>query len=263
MPFPLETLIATPLIGLLAYIILGISSFGSALVTIPLLVHFLPLQTVVPLAVLVDFLATATTGIRFREDAETAELKFLVPPMIAGILAGVTLLATLPKQATVILLGAFVTGYGVYRLIAKASTGSVSPVGNSHRVVRRIGRWLVRRRRADLRGLPDRAHTRPRTNARHAVRGFFVQHRFPASGVSVVRTDAAEGSVAGRFAAGPLDADRPYHRPPPARETLSGAGRRLHQCAVGRERDLTALESVLAGEHQSWNQYSPWLDKRL
>jgi uncharacterized membrane protein YfcA len=126
MPFPLETLIATPLIGLLAYIILGISGFGSALVTIPLLVHFLPLQTVVPLAVLVDFLATATTGIRFREDVETAELKFLVPPMIAGILAGVTLLATLPQQATVILLGAFVTGYGVYRLIAKASTTSVS-----------------------------------------------------------------------------------------------------------------------------------------
>jgi sulfite exporter TauE/SafE len=263
MPFPLETLIATPLIGLLAYIILGISSFGSALVTIPLLVHFLPLQTVVPLAVLVDFLATATTGIRFREDVETAELKFLVPPMIAGILAGVTLLATLPKQATVILLGAFVTGYGVYRLIAKASTGSVSR------------RWGIPT--ASFGGLVGglfgvggpiyaaylTAHTRPRTNARHAVRGFFVQHRFPASGVSVVRTDAAEGSVAGRFAAGPLDADRPDHRPPPARETLSGAGRRLHQCAVGRERDLTALESVLAGEHQSWNQYSPWLDTRL
>lgn len=126
MPFPLETLIATPLIGLLAYIILGISGFGSALVSIPLLVHFLPLQTVVPLAVLVDFLATATTGIKFRYEVETAELKFLVPTMIAGILAGVTLLATLPKEATLILLGAFVTGYGVYRLVAKTSTRSVS-----------------------------------------------------------------------------------------------------------------------------------------
>ena len=41
MPFPPETLIAVPLIGLLAYVILGISGFGSALVTIPLLVHFL------------------------------------------------------------------------------------------------------------------------------------------------------------------------------------------------------------------------------
>ena len=126
MPFPLETLVSVPLIGLLAYIILGISGFGSALVSIPLLVHFLPLQTVVPLAVLVDFLATATTGIKFRGDVEIAELKFLVPPMIAGILAGVTVLTTLPKQAAVILLGAFVTGYGVYRLVAKTSTKALS-----------------------------------------------------------------------------------------------------------------------------------------
>lgn len=126
MPFPLETLLATPLIGLLAYIILGISGFGSALVTIPLLVHFLPLQTVVPLIVFVDFLATATTGLRFREDVETAELKMVIPPMIVGILSGVTLLATLPKQATVILLGGFITGYGVYRLVVKPSNRSLA-----------------------------------------------------------------------------------------------------------------------------------------
>jgi prolipoprotein diacylglyceryltransferase len=50
----------------------------------------------------------------------------IATPLIAGILAGVTLLATLPKQATVILLGAFVTGYGVYRLVAKTSTKSLS-----------------------------------------------------------------------------------------------------------------------------------------
>ncbi len=86
MPFPLETLIAVPLIGLLAYIILGISGFGSALVTIPLLVHFLPLQSVVPLVVMVDFLATVTNGVRFREHVEVAELKLLIPAVIAGIL---------------------------------------------------------------------------------------------------------------------------------------------------------------------------------
>jgi uncharacterized membrane protein YfcA len=126
MPFPLETLIAIPLIGLLAYVILGISGFGSALVTIPLLVHFMPLQVVVPLVVMVDFLATATTGLRFRADVEVAEMKMVVPPMIIGVLAGVTLLATLPKQATVILLGGFITLYGLYRLLAKASTTPLS-----------------------------------------------------------------------------------------------------------------------------------------
>src|SRR5258708_5873051 len=117
MPFPPETLIAVPLTGLLAYIILGISGFGSALVAIPLLVHFLPLQSVVPLVVIVDFVATESNGVRFREHVEIAELKLLIPAVLLGILGGVTLLATLPKHAALLLLGGFVTFYGVYRLL--------------------------------------------------------------------------------------------------------------------------------------------------
>jgi uncharacterized membrane protein YfcA len=78
-------------------------------------VHFLPLQSGVPLVVMVDFLATVSNGVRFREHVEVAELKLLIPAVIVGILSGVTLLATLPKHAALLLLGAFVTGYGVYR----------------------------------------------------------------------------------------------------------------------------------------------------
>ena len=126
MPFPLETLIAVPLIGLLAYIILGISGFGSALVTTTLMVHFLPLQTVVPLVVTVDFLATVSNGVRFREHVEVAELKLLIPAVIVGILSGVTLLATLPKHAALLTLGGFVTSYGIYRLVTRPSTKPVS-----------------------------------------------------------------------------------------------------------------------------------------
>lgn len=126
MPFPAETLVAIPLIGLLAYIILGISGFGSALVTIPLLVHFLPLQTVVPLVVMVDFLATLTTGLRFRDQVETAELKILIPAVIIGILTGVTLLAMLPRHATLVSLGVFITGYGLYRLASRAPVSGIS-----------------------------------------------------------------------------------------------------------------------------------------
>jgi uncharacterized membrane protein YfcA len=119
-------MVAVPLIGLLAYIILGISGFGSALVTIPLLVHFLPLQAVVPLVVTVDFLATVSNGVRFREHIELAELKLLIPAVIAGIICGVTLLATLPKHAALVLLGGFVTGYGIYRLLTRPSGKQVS-----------------------------------------------------------------------------------------------------------------------------------------
>lgn len=75
MPFPVETLTAILLIGLFAYLILGISGFGSALVGIPLLVHFLPLQVVVPLVVLTDFCATLSTGLKFKHDVDFGELK--------------------------------------------------------------------------------------------------------------------------------------------------------------------------------------------
>src|SRR5260221_11459396 len=126
MPFSTETLIAVPLIGVLAYIILGISGFGSALVAIPLVVHFLPLQSVVPLVVMVDFLATVSNGVRFREHVDVAELKLVIPAVVAGILSGVTLLATLPKHAALLLLGCFVTGYGVYRLLTRPSSKPVS-----------------------------------------------------------------------------------------------------------------------------------------
>ena len=126
MPFSPETLFAVPLIGLLAYTILGISGFGSALVTIPLLVHFLPLQAVVPLVVTVDFLATVTNGVRFREHVDVAELKLVIPAAVVGILSGVTLLATLPKHAAVLTLGSLVTVYGVYRLVARPSSQPVS-----------------------------------------------------------------------------------------------------------------------------------------
>lgn len=126
MPFPVETLVAVPLTGLLAYVILGISGFGSALVTIPLLVHFLPLQSVVPLVVTVDFLATVSNGLRFRSHVEVGELKLVLPAAAIGILSGVTLLATLPKHAALISLGIFVTGYGLYRLAVPQSTRPVS-----------------------------------------------------------------------------------------------------------------------------------------
>ncbi len=126
MPFAPETLVAVPLIALAAYIILGISGFGSAMVNIPLLAHFLPLQTIVPMIVAVDFSATITTQLRFRRDIEIAELKLLVPPMVVGILAGVTLLATLPARITMLCLGVFVAGYGAYRLFAPQSARKIS-----------------------------------------------------------------------------------------------------------------------------------------
>jgi uncharacterized protein len=114
---PTDILVAAPLIIFAAYTIFGISGFGSALISIPLLAHFLPLTTVVPLMVLLDFSAAFTTGMRFRGDVERAEVKRVVPAMVVGVL----LLSKVPGEALVTVLGFFVAGYGAHRLLARGS----------------------------------------------------------------------------------------------------------------------------------------------
>jgi uncharacterized protein len=118
---PTDILVAAPLIIFAAYTIFGISGFGSALISIPLLAHFLPLTTVVPLMVLLDFSAAFTTGMRFRGDVERAEVKRVVPAMVVGVIVGVLLLSKVPGEALVTVLGFFVAGYGAHRLLARGS----------------------------------------------------------------------------------------------------------------------------------------------
>lgn len=118
LPFPLEALIAVPLIGTLAYVILGISGFGSALVSIPLLIHVLPFRVVIPLVVLADFFGSLLQGIRLRRHADRAELARVVPASLAGIVVGATLLAHVPASWLLWGLGLFVTSFGVWRLVA-------------------------------------------------------------------------------------------------------------------------------------------------
>lgn len=116
MPFPIDTLIAMPLVALAAYVILGISGFGSALVSIPLLAHFLPLTTILPMLVMVDFTATLTNGLKFRGDIDLAEVRTIVPTMCFGIVTGVVLLSKLPGTSLLPVLGGGIAIYGVYRL---------------------------------------------------------------------------------------------------------------------------------------------------
>ena len=127
MAFPLETIGAMALIALAAYTIVGLSGFGSALVTIPLLAHFFPLQTILPMLVLIDFTATLTNGLKFREDIDLGELKTVVPTMFIGIAIGVTMLSRLPGGALLPVLGLSILGYGIYRLREPMVKNFLSP----------------------------------------------------------------------------------------------------------------------------------------
>jgi uncharacterized membrane protein YfcA len=126
-PFDSGTLIAIPLIALCAYIILGISGFGSALVSIPLMTHVLPLTIVVPLVVMADFVASIAQGVRFRGDIDRDELKRVIPAALIGIVIGVTVLASVPARWLLLFLGVFVTGYGLYRLVGTKRIRRLGP----------------------------------------------------------------------------------------------------------------------------------------
>ena len=59
-----ETYLAAFLILLLAYFLRGITGFGSGLIAIPLLAHILPLTFVVPMVLVLDFVASIVLSSR-------------------------------------------------------------------------------------------------------------------------------------------------------------------------------------------------------
>jgi uncharacterized protein len=140
MPLPLSALLVAPLVVLIAYMVLAVGGFGSALISIPLLALLLPVKLVIPLVLVVDFIATASTGLRLRKDIALQELKPIILPMMLGLLAGVTLLVQLPARWILLALGVFITGYGLYQLFSRTRTRAYSkwwslPVGLSGGVI--------------------------------------------------------------------------------------------------------------------------------
>jgi len=109
-----------------SYVIFGITAFGAALFTVPILSHFLPLDFVLPMCVLLDVSAALALGVRFSREADWSELKWMVPLSLAGAVAGVTLLVALPQQATIAGIGTFLVAYSLYSLRQGAATRIVS-----------------------------------------------------------------------------------------------------------------------------------------
>lgn len=112
--------VAVPLVVLAAYTVFGLTGFGSSVVAVPLLAHALPLAFVVPLQLLLDFAAALALGSRVRAQVDRAEMAWLLPFMIVGMVAGVTLLVRLPRRATLAALGLLALVYGLLGLFGRA-----------------------------------------------------------------------------------------------------------------------------------------------
>src|SRR5882762_4215908 len=104
----------------------GITGFGSALVTIPLATFFVPLPYALAVFALVDFANGLRLGLENPRNAVLGDIARMVPLMIVGIVTGTTLLVNLPRNASLIALGAFVLGYAVYSLSRRGAAATVS-----------------------------------------------------------------------------------------------------------------------------------------
>ena len=107
-------------------VVFGITGFGAALVTVPLATHFVPLPFALALFVLMDLANAFRIGFENPKHAVKSEWTRLVPTILVGTVAGVTLLVNLPRQAATLSLGVFVFLFALYSLFSRAQSRIVS-----------------------------------------------------------------------------------------------------------------------------------------
>jgi uncharacterized protein len=130
----IEVLIFAPLIILIAYIIFGMSGFGSTLIAVPLLAHLLPLKFVIPMVVLLDCVSAISMGFRLRADVWKTEFIPMLPFLLVGLFAGVFVLLNVPPKWLLATLGGFVLIFGSNfvlnrKPLLRLPRWSVAPIG--------------------------------------------------------------------------------------------------------------------------------------
>ena len=101
----------------LAYLVRGIAGFGSGLIAVPLLALRFPVTMVVPLVVLLDYIGSASQGIKNRGDIVWKDQLPLIPFTLIGVGVGLFLLSTMSKPGLGKALGGFVLIYAIYQLL--------------------------------------------------------------------------------------------------------------------------------------------------
>jgi uncharacterized membrane protein YfcA len=118
--------IAAPLAIVFAYTIFGISGFGSTIIAVPILAHWLPVTFLVPLMVLLDMSAAILIGTKNREHVSKEEIKRLVPVMFVGFVLGVTLLVKVDPDSLRVALGVFAVAVGLHGIVNPVLHSTIS-----------------------------------------------------------------------------------------------------------------------------------------
>ena len=104
------------LVVALAYVVLGLTGFASSLIAVPLLAWRWPLAEVVPLALVMDMLASLLMGGLNLREVRWDEFRALAPGMLLGGLVGLWLAGQVTSAWPLLLLGAYIAGVGLRAL---------------------------------------------------------------------------------------------------------------------------------------------------
>lgn len=119
-------LLVAPAIIVVAYTVFGLSGFGSTVISVPVLAHFLPVSYLVPLMALLDLASAIFIGTTGREHVSRREMKRIIPGMFVGFVVGATLLVGVPDKYLRTALGLFAMGVGIYGIFNPSIHGRIS-----------------------------------------------------------------------------------------------------------------------------------------
>lgn len=124
----IETMAYAALIVWFAYLVYGLTGFGSGLIAVPLLAHFLPLRFIVPYILVLNVSASlALLGRQsFRRHVNWRELAPLLPFGIAGIGIGTFMLLNMSTAMLLPGLGIFVLLFGLRSVLGPRHDSQVS-----------------------------------------------------------------------------------------------------------------------------------------
>lgn len=97
----------------------GLTGFGSALVSLPLLVLFMDIRVAVPLSILNGLLITGVLSLQLKSHLDWYKIGPLLAGFVPGVAVGVFFLKKTDKPLFMLLLGLMLTGFSLYRLVAR------------------------------------------------------------------------------------------------------------------------------------------------
>jgi uncharacterized membrane protein YfcA len=119
-----QILVFVVLLG--AYFVRGLTGFGSGLIAVPLLAFIQPLQSVVPLVLALDFIASFILGGVNTKQTAWKEIRYLLPFGAIGAVFGVFALMRFPPDVLVFSLGCFTAYFGARNLLGVEPKGGIS-----------------------------------------------------------------------------------------------------------------------------------------